>query len=59
MVYQINKDAFGEDHLATKVAFNISNFTKHLTYPDYISYPDQTRIELINDFDRSGASYIG
>ncbi|MDD1752852.1 MAG: hypothetical protein LUQ38_07175 [Methanotrichaceae archaeon] len=58
MVYQISKDALGKDHLATKIASNIGSFTKHLTYPDYVLDPDQNRIELINDFDRSSVSYI-
>jgi hypothetical protein len=58
MVYTICRDMLGEDHLATQVASDIGSFIRHLSYPDCILNPDQARIELVKDFDRSSVSYI-
>ncbi len=57
-VYQITKDALGEDHLATKIAANTNDFMKDMIYPDAAWRPDNTRLELEKDFDRSSVSYI-
>lgn len=56
--YQITKQAFGEDHLATQIAANTEGFIKHLVYPDSAWRPDDEGIELVEDFDRSSVSYI-
>jgi hypothetical protein len=57
-VYQITKDALGEDHLATQIAAGTEKFMKHLVYPDSAWKPDEDRMELEKDFDRSNVSYI-
>lgn len=56
--YQITKEALGEDHLATQMAANTEGFIKHLVYPDSAWRADDARLELVDDFDRSSASYI-
>lgn len=57
-VYQITRDALGEDHLATKIADDTNEFMKDLIYPDAAWRADDTRMELEKDFDRSSVSYI-
>lgn len=58
LVYQITRDALGEGHLATQIAGNTGGFMKHLVYPNSAWKPDDTRLELIDGFDRSSVSYI-
>ncbi len=57
-VYQITRDALGEEHLATRMAANAEGFIKHLAYPDMAWRPDDVGLELVKDFDRSSVSYI-
>lgn len=57
-VYQISKEALGEEHLATQIAAGTEKFMKHLVYPDSAWKPDEDRMELEKDFDRSSVSYI-
>jgi len=55
---QITKEALGEDHLATQISSNTEGFMKHLVYPDSAWKPNDTVLELVDDFDRSSVSYI-
>ena len=55
---QITKEALGEDHLATQISSNTEGFMKHLVYPDSAWKPNDTGLELVDDFDRSSVSYI-
>ncbi len=57
-VYQISKDALGEEHLATQIAAGTEKFMQHLVYPDSVWKPDNHRRGLEKDFDRSSVSYI-
>lgn len=57
-VYEITKEAFGEEHLATQIAASTESFIQHLVYPDTAWKPDDDRMELEKDFDRSSVSYI-
>lgn len=57
-VYEITKDALGEEHLATQIAASTESFIKHLVYPDTAWKADDDRLELEKDFDRSSVSYI-
>ncbi len=57
-VYQITKDALGEEHLATQIAAGTEKFMQHLVYPDSAWKPEEDRMELEKDFDRSSVSYI-
>jgi hypothetical protein len=56
--YQISRDALGEDHLATQIAANTQSFMNHLVYPDSAWKPDDSGLELVDDFDRSSVCYI-
>lgn len=58
MVYEITLSTFGEEHLATKIASNTMHFFKNLVYPDAAWQPDDTKLELVQGFDRGSASYI-
>lgn len=58
MVFEITRDAFGEEHLATRIAADATHFFKNLVYPDAAWQPDDTRLELVEGFDRGSASYI-
>ncbi len=57
-VYEITKDALGDEHLATQIAAGTESFIPNLVYPDAAWKADDYRIELEKDFDRSSASYI-
>ncbi|MDM7912894.1 MAG: hypothetical protein QUS09_07330 [Methanotrichaceae archaeon] len=57
-VYEITKEALGEEHLATQIAASTESFMKHLVYPDTAWKADDDRMELEKDFDRSSVSYI-
>ncbi len=58
MVFEITRDAFGEEHLATRIAADTTHFFKNLVYPDAAWQPDDMRLELVEGFDRESASYI-
>jgi hypothetical protein len=61
MVYWIAGEIFGEDHVVTQMAIDISKFFPNLTYPatDYLPENLETlELEMIKDFDRSSISYI-
>lgn len=57
---EISRVLFGNDHMVTKIAEDITQFFPYITYP----VPVQTMsdgaldIEFVKDFDRSSASYI-
>ena len=57
-VHQITQEALGEEHLATQMAADTGSFMKHLVYPGAAWKPDDHRLELEKDFDRSSVSYI-
>ncbi len=57
-VYEITKEALGEEHLATQIAASTESFIPHLVYPDTAWKADDDRMELEKDFDRSSVSYI-
>ncbi len=58
MVYEITRNVFGEEHLATRIASDTAPFFKNLVYPDAAWQPDDMRLELVEGFDRGSASYI-
>ncbi len=58
IVYEITKDAFGEEHLATRIAYDTTLYFKNLVYPDAAWQPDDMKLELVQGFDRESASYI-
>jgi hypothetical protein len=61
LVYQISREIFGEDHLVTQMADDISKFFPNLTYPigGYFPIsPEKLKLEIVEDFDRSSINYI-
>ncbi len=56
--YEVSLAAFGEGHPATDIAADPSRFFPSLVYPDAAWQPQELRIELVEGFDRSSASYI-
>ena len=61
MVYWIASEIFGEDHVVTQMAIDISKFFPNLTYPATDDLPEnieQLELEMIKDFDRSSINYI-
>ncbi len=59
IVLELSRKAFGEDHLATKIAEDYSRFFPSLVYPDVAWSPEELSLEIVTDFDRSNVSYIG
>jgi len=57
-VYEITKTLFGDDHPATLLAADVTRFFPNLVYPDMAWQPEDLRIELVLDFDRSSVTYI-
>jgi hypothetical protein len=61
LVYWISREIFGEDHLVTQMADDISKFFPNLTYPigGYFPIsPEKLKLEMVEDFDRSSINYI-
>ncbi len=58
-VLELSRKAFGEEHLATQIARDYSTFFPNLVYPDVAWQPENLSLELVRDFDRSNAQYIG
>lgn len=53
-VHEISSALFGEDHIVTKIASDLSSFVPKLIYPDQEwSPPEDTGLQLIKGFDRS------
>ena len=57
-VYNITKEALGEEHLATQIAADARVFIKDLAYPGVSWKPEDEGLELVAGFDRSSVSYI-
>ena len=56
--YAISKSAFGDGHPVTLIAQNTERFIPNLVYPHVSWQPKDLRIKLVEDFDRSSASYF-
>ena len=57
-VLEVTKDLFGAEHLATQIAADTSRFFPNLAYPNIRWQPENLKIDLVEDFDRSSVSYI-
>jgi hypothetical protein len=57
-VLTITKKVFGDEHPATLLAANTERFIPHLSYPNVSWQPKDLKIKLVEDFDRSSASYF-
>lgn len=58
-VLEVSREAFGEDHLVTRIARDYSTFFPNLVYPDVAWQPQDLSLELVRNFDHSNARYIG
>ena len=61
LVYWITREIFGENHLVTQMAADISKFFPNLTYPAKGYFPrnlENLEVEMVEDFDRSSINYI-
>ncbi len=61
LVYWLSREIFGEDHLVTRMADDISKFFPNLTYPTRGYFPrnlETLEVEMVEDFDRSSINYI-
>jgi len=55
--YEISAELFGEDHIVTKLAADLSKFMPKLVYPIYGWKPsEEYRLELVKGFDRSSTN---
>lgn len=57
LVYEITQKAFGKNHLATQIAFNLEKFIPNLTFGDFEA-PEDLSIEFISGIDRENTDYI-
>ncbi len=56
--YDIVREVFGEEHVASKIAKDTKHFFPNLVYPTVGWQPSETGIELVEGFDRSSYEYI-
>jgi hypothetical protein len=56
--YEITKEIFGPDHLATKISEDYRQFFPSLVYPEVAWSPKSLDFELVDDFDASSCGYI-
>lgn len=56
--YEITKELFGPDHLATKIAEDYTQFFPSLVYPELSWQPQSLNFELVDNFDASSVRYI-
>lgn len=57
LVYEITQKAFGKNHLATQIAFNLDKFIPNLTFGDFEA-PEDLSIEFVSGIDRENTDYI-
>ncbi len=56
--YDITKEVFGPDHLATKISEDYRQFFPNLVYPEVAWKPESLSFELVDNFDASSCGYI-
>lgn len=59
LVLEISSHYFGDAHLVTQFASDISKFMPNLAYPDNFQPPQDTSIEFVKGIDRKNTNYIG
>lgn len=56
---EISRKLFGPEHATTKMAEDISKFFDYIVYPVFGWIPpEQSSLEIVEDFDRSNVTYI-
>ena len=58
MVYEISRNCFGEEHVVTKLATNMSAFIPNLLHPTELPQIQDSNIEFIMGIDKSNTNYI-
>ena len=58
MVYEISRNCFGDEHIITKLATNMSAFIPNLLHPTEMPQIQESNIEFIMGIDRSNTNYI-
>jgi len=58
MVYEISRNCFGDEHIITKLATNMSAFIPNLLHPTELPQIQESNIEFIMGIDRSNTNYI-
>lgn len=56
---EISRQLFGEEHVVTRIAADTTQFFPSLVYPDVAWQPQGLELELVPNFDRGSAGYIG
>ena len=60
LTYMISKECFGEEHLVSQIARDISKIIPNIVYPGMEWKPNEDfHITLVEGFDRSSYPYIG
>lgn len=60
LTYFVSKEAFGEEHLVTRIADNFEKFIPNMVYPsEKFKPPENSNITLIEEFDKENTTYIG
>lgn len=57
LVYQISRDSFGEDHLATRLAAG-SPWSLLKGFPLNGSFPRKSEMEIVKDFEKPSQDYV-
>jgi len=58
LALQISIDYFGEEHITSKMASNISKFIPNFTYGDNFEEPDDLNIDFLIGIDKKNTNYI-
>ena len=59
LTFQVCKKIFGQTHLASQLAKDISRFLPELSFPGFGWFPQaRPEIELVSGFDRGHLTYI-
>jgi hypothetical protein len=58
MVCSLTKEALGEKHAASDMAGNAGRFMKYLVYQQLAWQPENSNLQLVENFDSSSVSYI-
>lgn len=57
-VHDLSVRLFGEDHLVTQIALDVTKFFPNLVYPDFAWRPSELTLEFVEGFDRGNTGYI-
>lgn len=58
LVYEVSRNCFGEEHIVTKLATNMSAFIPSLLHPTELPQIQDSNIEFVMGIDKSNTNYI-